>query len=110
MTHPTVFPVDAGRPLACANTYPPKNLPREPRIPLTRDAALPLQLHGERHQNVISVPDIRGSAKKVLYFVFSVSEHIFPRGAYLTVPEGTAGPIDWPVSLPPKSRDGNATP
>ncbi|EJD36094.1 hypothetical protein AURDEDRAFT_117168 [Auricularia subglabra TFB-10046 SS5] len=62
---------DAGRPLACANTYPPDNLPRQPRIPLTRDAALPLQLHGERHQNVIAVPDIRGSAKKVLYFVFS---------------------------------------
>ncbi|EJD37773.1 hypothetical protein AURDEDRAFT_173156 [Auricularia subglabra TFB-10046 SS5] len=68
---PNSGPIDRQHVLACGNVYPPANLPRQPRVRLPREAALPLQLHGERHQNVIIVPDIRGSAKKVMYFIFS---------------------------------------
>ncbi|EJD37770.1 hypothetical protein AURDEDRAFT_187940 [Auricularia subglabra TFB-10046 SS5] len=68
---PNSGPIDRQHVLACGNVYPPANLPRQPRVRLPREAALPLQLHGERHQNVIIVPDIRGSAKKVMYFIFA---------------------------------------
>ncbi|EJD37765.1 hypothetical protein AURDEDRAFT_173147 [Auricularia subglabra TFB-10046 SS5] len=68
---PNSGPIDRQHVLARGNVYPPANLPRQPRVRLPREAALPLQLHGERHQNVIIVPDIRGSATKVMYFIFS---------------------------------------
>ncbi|KAH7097711.1 velvet factor-domain-containing protein [Auriculariales sp. MPI-PUGE-AT-0066] len=72
--HPTSCPIQPSTapraPLARANEYPPTTLPRQPRSPLPSAAAVNADLHGEKHMNAVVVPDIFGSARRVMYFVF----------------------------------------
>ncbi|KZV79768.1 hypothetical protein EXIGLDRAFT_734305 [Exidia glandulosa HHB12029] len=80
--------------LARANVYPPDNLPRRPRVALPRAAAMQGQLHGELYQSAIAVPDIRGSAKRVVYFVFAELQ-VRLTGHFML--RYTAMHIDWTI-------------
>ena len=67
-TLPTTFPADP--PSNCVSFFEIHMFASAQNFYAAQHAALNAELHGEKHMNAVAVPDIFGSARRVMYFVF----------------------------------------